>query len=355
MQKLIDTFLALAALDEVHPNEDKVLEYIKKRLTDAGVPFKQDKMGNIVGRVKGKSDEALAMCGHVDIAAPLNGRKVIVTDETIKTDGKGLLGGDDKTAVAAMLELADYIHAEKPTPPRTLELVFTVGEESGLVGAINFDMAMLTARHMLVFDWTGTPAEIIQRSPAIYKIDVEYIGKDAHPAEWQKGKNAGAALIQAASELQQGEYAPGVTFNIGRMEFGDARNKVPGFASLKAEARGFDTAKINDATQTIISHFEQVAQQAGITANVTLDDKAVCYNLDESSQLLAEVKTRLIAQGLTPRIVETYGGFDANIFASHGIEAVILGAGFYNPHSPDEYINIPEFTKLYQLVKSFAD
>lgn len=354
MQKLIDTFLALAAIDEVHPNENKVLEYIKNRLTAAGVPFTQDKIGNIVGRIQGTGSEALAMCGHVDIAAPLNGREIIVTEEVIKTDGKSLLGGDDKTAVAVMLELADYIHAENLTPPRTLELVFTVGEESGLVGAINFDMAMLTARQMLVFDWLGTPAEIIRRSPAIYKIDVEYIGKDAHPAEWQKGKNAGAALIQAASGLQQGEYVPGVTFNIGRMEFGDARNKVPGFASLKAETRSYDKDKIDQASREIIQHFERIAADAGITAKVSLDNKAIGYTLDESSKLLAEVKERLTTQGLTPKIVDTYGGFDANIFASRGIEAIILGAGFYNPHSPEEYVDIAEFTQLYELVKSFT-
>lgn len=354
MQKLIDTFLALAAIDEVHPNENKVLEYVKNRLTTAGVPFVQDKTGNIVGRIKGKSDEALAMCGHVDIAAPLNGRQVVVTEEVIKTDGKSLLGGDDKTAVAVMLELADYIHAENLTPPRTLELVFTVGEESGLVGAINFDMAMLTAKQMLVFDWTGTPAEIVRRSPAIYKIDVEYTGKDAHPAEWQKGKNAGAALIQAASGLTQGEYVPGVTFNIGRMEFGDARNKVPGFASLKAETRSYDKSKIDQAAQEIVQHFERIAADAGITAKVSLDNKAIGYELNESGELLAEVKAHLTAQGLTPKIVDTYGGFDANIFASRGIEAIILGAGYYNPHSPEEYVDIAEFTQLYELVKSFT-
>jgi Di- and tripeptidases len=253
-----------------------------------------------------------------------------------------------------MLELADYIHTENITPPRTLELVFTVGEEASLIGAINFDMTMLTARQILVFDWLGTPAEIIRRSPAMYKIDVEYIGKDAHPAEWQKGKNAGAALMKAASQLQQGEYMPGVTFNIGRMEFGDARNKVPGFALLKAETRSYDQSKVDQATQEIMQHFERFTADTGIAAKVTRDNGTPSYQLDESSQLLKEVKEHLTAQGLTPRIVETYGGFDANVFASRGIDAIILGAGYYNPHSPEEYVDITEFTQLFELVKSFV-
>src|SRR5688572_8020344 len=63
------------------------------------------------------------------------------------------------------------------------------------------------------------------------------------PALWQEGKNAGAALMKAASQLTQGEYAPGVTFNIGMVEIGDARNKVPGLAWLKAELRSFDRSK----------------------------------------------------------------------------------------------------------------
>lgn len=63
MQKIIDTFLELAAIDEVHPDEDKVLEYIKKRPTAAGVPFTQDKLGNIVGRIRDKNNDALAFAG----------------------------------------------------------------------------------------------------------------------------------------------------------------------------------------------------------------------------------------------------------------------------------------------------
>lgn len=354
MQKLINTFLELAAIDEVHPGEDKVLEYVKKRLTAAGVPFTQDKIGNIVGRIAGKRDEALAMCGHVDIAAPLNGREVIVTDEVIKTDGKSLLGGDDKTAVAVMLELADHVKENKLTPPRTLELVFTVGEEAGLVGAFNLDMSMLTAKQMLVLDWTGTPAEIIRRSPAMRLIDVEYIGKDAHPAEWQKGKNAGAALAKAVSGLQQGEYIKGVTLNVGVMQAGNARNKIPGHAMLKAETRSYNQEDIEKATQQIVKHFEQTAQESGITAHISVKEGTLLYELNESGSLLQDVKTRLKAQGLEPKIVETYGGFDANVFQSRGIESVILGAGFHNPHGPDEYVDIAEFTQLYELVKSFA-
>jgi tripeptide aminopeptidase len=138
------------------------------------------------------------------------------------------------------------------------------------------------------------------------------------------------------------------------MEFGDARNKVPGFASLKAETRSYDKDKIDQATQEIMQHFERIATDAGITTKVSLDNKAIGYTLDESSKLLAEVKERLTAQGLTPKIVDTYGGFDANVFASRGIDAIILGAGYYNPHSPEEYVDIAEFTQLYELVKSFT-
>ncbi len=354
MQKLIDTFLALAAIDEVHPNENEVLAYIKKRLTAADVPFEQDKTGNIVGRITGKNAAALAFCGHTDIAAPLNGRKIVQADGVIKTDGTGLLGADDKAAVAVMLELADYLHETKQVPARTLELVFTVGEESGMVGAVNFDMSLITAKQMLVFDWSGPITEIITKSPAIYKLDVEYVGKDAHPAEWQEGKNAGAALIKAASGLQQGEYQPGVTFNIGIMQFGKARNQVPGQASLKAEMRSFDRALNDQAAAKIKAHFETVAKDLGVQANVNLDTSATNYQLDESGALLKDVRAALDSQSLTPKLLETYGGFDGNIFASRGIDVVILGAGYYHPHGPEEYLKIDEFTQMFEFLQALT-
>lgn len=353
MQKITQTFLDLVAFDEVFPNENKVLQYVKDRLKNSKTPFKQDEFGNIVANIAGKSPEAVAICGHLDIAAPLQGRKAVLEHEVIKTDGKGLLGGDDKTAVAAMLELADYLHAHPSKPQRTVQLIFTVGEEAGLKGALALDYSLLAAKQALVFDWVGGVNRIITQSPAYYSFDVTYIGKDAHPAEWQQGKNAGAALMDVASKLQQGEYAPGVIFNIGKVQVGNARNKVPGLAELRAEARSFENQKVAAVAKKIEAAFLDGIKKHGIDGQVKVYSENASYNLNKQGRLLADAIAALNTIGLEPAFESTYGCFDGNIFAKRGMEVVIMGAAYYNPHSPEEYVKISELTQLLTFLQHF--
>jgi di/tripeptidase len=101
-----------------------------------------------------------------------------------------LLGGDDKTAVAVMLEVADYWHAHTDKPAQTIELIFTLGEECGLKGSLALDRQLVHAKEVLVFDWLGSVQRIVTQSPAYYCLDVAYTGKDAHPAEWQHWHSA---------------------------------------------------------------------------------------------------------------------------------------------------------------------
>lgn len=351
-QKLERTFLDLATIDEVYPHEDVVLAYIKQRLESAKVPYRQDKVGNIVARIPGTDASAVALVAHVDIAAPLGGRSVVVTEAAIQTDGTGLLGADDKAAVAALLELAD--HAASHRPGRTVELIFTVGEEAGCIGAVALDLSLVASKQVLVFDWMGGVNHIVTKSPAYVKVDVEYTGRTAHPAEWQQGRNAGAALIDAAARLKVGEYAPGVTCNVGLFAFGQARNQVPGRATLQAELRSYDTAQIETAAAEVEQLFRQVAARHKVEAKLVVVKDSPAYSLNKSGTLLAGVSEALAELDLAPVFEPTYGCFDANILAGRGLETVILGAGYYRPHSPGEYLDRREFSELFEFVKKFV-
>lgn len=354
MDRLIKTFLELAKIDEMHPHEDEVLRYVEEKLQAAHVTLTRSE-GGIAARIPGVTDEVIGICGHVDIAAPLNDRQVLVEDDIIKTDGSALLGGDDKTAVAAMLELATELDESHTTPHKTIELIFTVGEEAGLVGARAIDVSLLKAKEILVLDWLGRVNSIVAKSPAYYKLDVTFEGKDAHPAEWQTGRNAGKALMQAASDLQQGEYKDGVIFNIGIVRVGNARNKVPGHAKLQAELRGFEASKVKASATEISEHFQQAADKHKIKATISVTESAPAFILDESGSLYKQVTKALETMGLKPELTETYGCFDGNIFSAKGISVLMLGAGYYHPHSPDEYLKISEFKEMYALVRSLVN
>jgi tripeptide aminopeptidase len=335
-------FLDLVAIDEVHPHEKEVLAYIKHRLERAGAQHYQDKTGNIIASIAGEGGQVLALCGHVDIAAPLGGRQVVIDDTSIKTDGTGLLGADDKSAVAVMLELADRVHSGQLKLARPVQLIFTVGEEAGLQGANGLDTTLLSAKQVLVFDGDGPVTDVISKSPSYYSLDIEYIGLAAHPAEWSKGINAGAALIDAANQFKMGEYEPGVTSNIGIFSFGKARNQIPGSASLKAEMRSHDKQKLERAVAQVTDLFVRVA---GVH-NVTMP----AYELDEASELFSRAQAAFSKLSLRSQLIPTYGGFDGNILAGKGLEVMIFGAAYYDAHSINESLNRAEFSQLFEFV-----
>jgi tripeptide aminopeptidase len=54
--------------------------------------------------------------------------------------------------------------------------------------------------------------------------------------------------------------------------------------------------------------------------------------------------------GVTPELVPTGGGSDANVLNAAGIEAVNLGLGFTNPHSVDEHLPVAELNRACQVV-----
>ena len=352
---VIEYFLELAQIDNVHPNEDDVLRYVKQKLDKLIVSYKQDDFGNIVACIAAEhSDGYIGICGHVDIAAPLGVRKIIQNDTTIKTDGTSLLGGDDKTAVASMLWLAQEISAGRLIPNTNIELIFTVGEEAGMLGAKSLDYSLVQSDDILVFDWLGTVNRIITRAPAYVKIDIEYIGKSAHPAEWQNGVNAGAHLIEVASKLTQGEYQPGVTHNIGKLRYGVARNQIPGQASLEAEVRSFEKDKARSTANEIVATFVDHAKNNNLTCNYAIDCEASSLQIDSTSTLSKRVVQTLKKIDLEPVYEETYGCFDANFFAGKGKQVVVMGAAYYNPHGPEEYVNIKELRQLTEFIRYFC-
>jgi Zn-dependent M28 family amino/carboxypeptidase len=97
--------------------------YITKRMTDAGLTvseqafeFEGTKTANVVGFIKGESDDIIIVGAHYDHL------------------GDGHLGANDNASgVAGMLAIADRFAGT--TPKRTLAFIAFGGEEAGLMGS----------------------------------------------------------------------------------------------------------------------------------------------------------------------------------------------------------------------------
>ena len=141
----------------------------EKALSDYCVDFarkrnlycEQDTLGNVIiiaPATPGYEDEeAIILQGHLDMV----GDKAADCDLDLEKDGlrlgidgdwiyakKTTLGGDDGIAVAYGLALLDA----KDIPHPRLEVVFTVSEEVGLLGATGIDLSCCQAKRLLNID-----------------------------------------------------------------------------------------------------------------------------------------------------------------------------------------------------------
>lgn len=129
-------------------DEKRVSDYLKKFADDRGLDVVQDEFLNIIIRKEGtpgyENSPAVILQGHMDMVNEKNNEtvhdfakdplKLVVREDFIYADGT-TLGADNGVAVAyalAVLESTDIPH-----PP--LEVLFTVEEETGLVGASSID------------------------------------------------------------------------------------------------------------------------------------------------------------------------------------------------------------------------
>lgn len=142
-------------------NTRQISDYCVNFAKERGLRYIQDESNNIIifkpGTVGYENSSPVMLQGHLDMVCEkekdciidLNkeGLTLQLQDGIISAKGT-TLGGDDGIAVAYALAILDS--NDIPHPP--LEVVFTVDEEIGMLGAAALDCTPLTARTMLNLD-----------------------------------------------------------------------------------------------------------------------------------------------------------------------------------------------------------
>ena len=151
-ERLINSFSELVRIDSPSNEEEDVSKHLEDRLSRLGFQVERDAHGNVIASEPG--DEPLLLSAHMDTVEPGRGIKPQIVGDRIESDGTTILGGDCKAGVAAILEALEST-AQEGRSRRPVQVVFTRGEEIGLVGATNLDYSMIRAKESVVFDGNG--------------------------------------------------------------------------------------------------------------------------------------------------------------------------------------------------------
>jgi len=337
--RLLNTFIELLRIDSPSGQEDAVMTELARRLTALGIPSERDATGNLIGRRAGVGD-ALILCAHVDHVVPCLGITPIVEDGIIHSDGRTILGGDDTSGVAIMLELAASLNerpARFPAPP--LELIFTVREEVGLGGSKGLDVSRLRARQAIILDMGGPIGSICVQGPSQNKINVVVHGRKSHAGTAPElGINAIRVAAEAIAAMPLGRIDPETTSNVGTIHGGEATNIIPDRVEMRLEARSLYDDKLARQTQAMVEALESAAARNGARLEMDVSPMYSAFRIPEDAPLVQQLSDATRAFGLEPLPMPTGGGSDANILNGRGIQSVAFSTGMDQVHTTGERI-----------------
>jgi tripeptide aminopeptidase len=328
----------LAELEEIGLTADE---------DDAGASI-GSAIGNILCRLPGRSEEGtpLFLCAHLDTVPPGGAIEPIVEEGFVRNGAGTILGADNKSAVAAMLVGARRIVAEGISHAG-VELLFTPKEEVGLRGAYAFDHRRLEAELGFVFDHAAPIGEIILGAPTQKSIRARFHGRAAHAGMYpEEGRSAILAAARAIGDMRLGRIDDRSSANVGVIEGGVARNIVPEWCTIHAEARSRDPGTIAELVQEMLDAIAFAASTSDCTVETDVEHTYAGYSFGPDAPVVALAAEGLRRAGFEPSTGFSGGGADANVFNERGLPCVNLANGMIDIHTADERIAVEDLESM---------
>ncbi|MDR2935336.1 MAG: M20/M25/M40 family metallo-hydrolase [Candidatus Adiutrix sp.] len=358
---ILEDFLALARLNVSPLKERAIADDLKGRLTALGLAVEEDdaggriggQAGNLIARLPGEAGRPVIMfSAHMD-RVENHGRIQPVVDEArgvITSDGTSILGADDVAGLAAILDGLRRVRAAG-RPHGEVEVVFSVAEEIGLLGARNLDCGRLKARTAFVLDCGGPLGLIVNQAPTQYRFVITVHGRSAHAGiAPETGLSAIRVAAAALTRLPEGRLSPSATSNFGLIKAGQATNIVCELCEIKGEARSTDQAEVTAYLDLVRRVFHETAAEFGGRAEMENSLEYLAFRVEEDHPAIVLAKRAMKNLGLNARVAGSGGGLDGNFFNQRGLTAVGLAPGYAQVHTPREEQSIAQLIDCGRLV-----
>ncbi len=360
-------FLELVQIDSHSRKEAEVARRLERELRDLGAEVWTDdagakvggNVGNLMARVRGTVDvEPLLLSAHMDTVVPGEGVRPIVDGDVIRSDGRTVLGGDDKSGLAIICEVLHAL-ADHAVPHGDVEIAFTICEEVGLLGAKHLDVSRLRARSGLVLD-SDAPGYLFTRAPAANHLVFVVHGLEAHAGMApEQGINAIQVAGEGLAAMKLGRIDAETTANIGFIEGGLAINIVPNAVRLRGEARSHDEQKLAAQCDHMRSCLEEAAARHTVTVGGTTVRARVESTVErgydrmdvpDDSPIVQLVFRAAAALAHQVTSAAMGGGCDANILNRRGFQVANLGTGMQAIHTVKEWVRVSDMVRTAEVI-----
>ena len=395
MDKLLERFLQYVSLDtqskpgvrQVPSTEGqwKLLNLLKEQLDAMGLvnvtlSEKGTVMGTLPANVPGDIP-AIGFISHVDTSPDFSGKHVnpqivenyrggdialgigdevlspvmfpvlhqLLGQTLITTDGKTLLGADDKAGIAEIMTALAVLKGND-IPHGDIRVAFTPDEEVGK-GAKHFDVDAFNAQWAYTVDGGGV-GELEYENFNAASANIKIIGKSVHPGY------AYNVMINAASVASEfNSMVPNeVPENTQGYEGFYMLNSISGEvdkAEISYILRDFDLNGL-EKRKSKIREIAKTSQQKYGEDRIIVDIKDSYYNMKEKIEpvmyIIDLAKKAMDDADVEARIVPIRGGTDGARISYMGIPTPNLFTGGYNFHGYYEYAVVEEMEKAKSVI-----
>lgn len=359
-ERIKNLLIELIKIDSLSRREYDVAMRLKHEMEELGAAVTIDdagekvggNVGNLIAHFQGNAPSALPLLlsAHMDTVVPGEGIVPILEGDVLRTDGRTVLGGDDKSGVAIICEAIRTLK-ERNITYGDIDVVFTICEESGLVGAKCLDVNRLRARTGLVLD-SDSVGFLFTRGPGANRLEFRVHGLEAHAGVCpERGISAIQVAAAGISQMKLGRIDHETTANIGVIEGGMAVNIVPNSVLLRGEARSHSPEKLDQQTRHMVSCLEEAAArhtleldgkkfQARVASKIERDyDRMLVSENAPIVQLVYAAGKNL---NVNVKTQATGGGCDANVLNQKGLEVANLGTGMRDIHTVHEWLDLKD-------------
>jgi tripeptide aminopeptidase len=262
----------------------------------------------------------------------------------ITTDGTTLLGSDDKSGVAVIMEAARVLAEDTSLPHGPVKICFTCDEEIGK-GVLHLEPADLGADVAYTLDGQST-GEVEAETFSADKATVTITGVNIHPAI-AKGRMVNAVRLAGMflDRLPRRTLTPETTSDReGFIHPYLIDGGVP-VTRIQCLLRDFETPKLGEQAELLRDIARQLMREypeAKIEVEVRPQYRNMREGMGQEPRAAPYALEAVRRAGLEPKQLIIRGGTDGALLTAKGLPTPNLSCGEHNLHSPLEWTCLEE-------------
>ena len=381
---------------EAFPSTEKqknLSQLLAQELKEMGVrDAHADEFGYVYATLPSNTNKqvpVICFCSHVDTApdcsgtnvkpilhAAYSGEDITLPDDTtqvistekypylkehigadiITASGLTLLGGDDKSGVAEIMDAANYFMLHPNIKHGGIKIVFTPDEEVGK-GTAKIDLQKIKAQFAYTLDG-GEAGMIEDETFSADGVHITVNGVIAHPG-YAKNKLVNALKIvgEILARLPANEWSPETTEKRQGFVHPVAIGGLAEKATIDFIIRNFDTPMLHQYEERLKSMAEEIIKQHP-GATMQFDVKEQYRNMKEMisqyPQLITYAEEAVTRAGLQPKKELVRGGTDGSRLSFMGLPCPNLFTGMQAIHSRHEWIGVKDMNKAVETIVYLA-